>query len=347
VTVAPHRVAALAIPEVVAFDLAIPAQIFGHRDERDRYSFVVCAERPGRVPSTTGFAVEAPYGLDVLDSVDTVVVPGFDPLTAPPPAALDALRRARDRGVRIASVCVGAFALDRRGVHHQVEVGRPDLRPERVQQRRDVAGRGRGDQGELQAPLASATDGVHDPGARRQPGPGQALLEDLALGVVHGVGVDVLPARARVLGDAVAAAAGGQHLATRADLVRGAFTRLADAEHHVPTGDLRSDLIAELTMFRLGMQRHRLDRALAVLADLAASVPELAELRDHLVAEGEQVLRSLLAQVLTGPELEAAALMLSGAVLHSALMHGRLPDDAVITAAVDLVLRAAGTGPSR
>jgi len=135
-----------------------------------------------------------------------------------------------------------------------------------------------------------------------------------------------------------------KHWPTRADLVRGAFTRLADAEHHTPTGDLRSDLIAELTMFRLGMQRHRLDRALAVLADLAASMPELAELRDHLVVEGEQVLRSLLAQVLTGPELEAAALMLSGAVLHSALMHGRLPDDAVITAAVDLVLRAAGTG---
>jgi transcriptional regulator GlxA family with amidase domain len=58
----------------------------------------------------------APYGLDVLDSVDTVVVPGFDPLTAPPPATLDALRRARDRGVRIASVCVGAFALAAAGL---------------------------------------------------------------------------------------------------------------------------------------------------------------------------------------------------------------------------------------
>jgi hypothetical protein len=49
-------------PEVVAFDLAIPAQVFGHRDERDRYAFGVCAAVPGPVPSTTGFAVQAPLG---------------------------------------------------------------------------------------------------------------------------------------------------------------------------------------------------------------------------------------------------------------------------------------------
>jgi hypothetical protein len=36
--------------------------------------------------------------------------------------------------------------------------------------------------------------------------------------------------------------------------------------------------------------------------------------------------------------------MLSGAILNSALMHGRLPSDELIAAAVDLVLRA---GPSR
>jgi hypothetical protein len=43
-----HRaVAALALPDLVAFDLSIPAQIFGHREERDRYEFTVCAQRPG------------------------------------------------------------------------------------------------------------------------------------------------------------------------------------------------------------------------------------------------------------------------------------------------------------
>jgi AcrR family transcriptional regulator len=136
------------------------------------------------------------------------------------------------------------------------------------------------------------------------------------------------------------------HWPTRAHLVRDAFSQMDRAHHHTPTGDLRADLIGELTMFRLGMQRRRLDRALAVLADLAASTPELAELRDELVVEGERVLRQLLGTVLRGDELEAAALMLSGAVLDSALMHGRLPADEVIAAAVDLVLRAAGAPPA-
>src|SRR5262249_48324499 len=52
-----HRVVALALPQVVAFDLSIPAQIFGHVSEHDRYEFTVCAERPGLIETTTGFAV--------------------------------------------------------------------------------------------------------------------------------------------------------------------------------------------------------------------------------------------------------------------------------------------------
>ena len=48
---------ALALPEVVAVDLAIPAQVFGHRDEQERYSFTLCAAEPGLVASTTGFCV--------------------------------------------------------------------------------------------------------------------------------------------------------------------------------------------------------------------------------------------------------------------------------------------------
>jgi hypothetical protein len=59
-----HSVVALAIPQVVAFDLSVPGHVLGHEDERERYSFTVCAERPGEVPSSTGFAVtdDAPTG---------------------------------------------------------------------------------------------------------------------------------------------------------------------------------------------------------------------------------------------------------------------------------------------
>ncbi|WP_375481898.1 GlxA family transcriptional regulator [uncultured Jatrophihabitans sp.] len=111
-----HRVVALAVESVVAFDLAIPAQIFGHPDERDRYLFSVCAERPGVVPTSTGFGVEVTHGLEALEQADTVVVPGFHPKDRPGEANLEALRRAHARGARVASVCIGAFGLAAAGL---------------------------------------------------------------------------------------------------------------------------------------------------------------------------------------------------------------------------------------
>ncbi len=42
-----HAVAALALPSVEAFDLAIPAQVFGDRRQAGQYSFTVCAPTPG------------------------------------------------------------------------------------------------------------------------------------------------------------------------------------------------------------------------------------------------------------------------------------------------------------
>src|ERR1700760_1154892 len=111
-----HRVVALALPEVVAFDLSIAAQVFGHRDERDRYTFTVAAEHPGPVPTTTGFPLTAPAGLDSLAAADTIIVPGFYPLAEPAPAALAALRAAAARGTRIATICIGAFALAATGL---------------------------------------------------------------------------------------------------------------------------------------------------------------------------------------------------------------------------------------
>jgi transcriptional regulator GlxA family with amidase domain len=108
-----HRIVALAVPEVVAFDLSVPAQVFGHRDEQDRYEFTVAAQRPGPVPTTTGFTIAATAGLEALAEADTVVVPGFFPLDAPPEPVLDALRAAPGR---LVSVCTGAFALAAAGL---------------------------------------------------------------------------------------------------------------------------------------------------------------------------------------------------------------------------------------
>lgn len=111
-----HRVVALALPDVVAFDLAIPAQVFGHEDERQLYSFAVCAAEPGLVQTTTGYAIHVAEGLDALLSADTIVVPGFSPLSDPPTEVSEALRQAAARGARVVSVCTGAFALAAAGL---------------------------------------------------------------------------------------------------------------------------------------------------------------------------------------------------------------------------------------
>ena len=110
-----HRLTALALPDVVAFDLATPAQVFGN--EPGRYVFTACGARAGRVPSTTGFAIDVPRGLDALAEADTVLVPGLRPAQWPPRAeVLDALRAAHARGARVASICTGAFVLAHAGL---------------------------------------------------------------------------------------------------------------------------------------------------------------------------------------------------------------------------------------
>lgn len=111
-----HRVVALVLPEVVAFDLSIPAQVFGHADQRDRYSFGACALAAGLVPSTTGFQIHVPIGLEALDSADTIVIPGYVSDAEPPEEVLHALRTAAARGARMVSVCTGAFALAAAGL---------------------------------------------------------------------------------------------------------------------------------------------------------------------------------------------------------------------------------------
>lgn len=111
-----HRVVALALPEVVAFDLSIAAQVFGHRNE-DLYEFSVCTPAPGRVPTTTGFSLLIERGLGALRRADTVLVPGFDAVDMNPArSAVRALRAAEKRGSRLISICTGAFALAAAGV---------------------------------------------------------------------------------------------------------------------------------------------------------------------------------------------------------------------------------------
>jgi len=110
-----HRVAVLALPRAVAFDVTIAVQVFGHEGS-GRYEATLCSVRPGAVTTTTpGFGLTVEAGLEAVAAADTVIVPGFRRGSAPP-EALTALRAAHQRGARIASICSGAFALAEAGL---------------------------------------------------------------------------------------------------------------------------------------------------------------------------------------------------------------------------------------
>ncbi|MFJ7074095.1 GlxA family transcriptional regulator [Streptomyces sp. NPDC098781] len=113
-----HTVAVLALDRVLAFDLAVPVEVFGCvrlPDGRQPYQVRVCGVAP-EVDSGT-YLVRAPWGLEALADADTVIVPGrFDYGSPPPEKALEALRAAAARGSRIASICSGAFTLAQAGL---------------------------------------------------------------------------------------------------------------------------------------------------------------------------------------------------------------------------------------
>ncbi len=109
-----HRVVVLAFAPVVAFDLTIATQVFGH-EKGGRYRVTLCSPVPGQVLTTSGFGIGIDAGLEALASADTVIVPGFA-VHPVPESALIALRAAHARGARLASICSGAFALAQAGL---------------------------------------------------------------------------------------------------------------------------------------------------------------------------------------------------------------------------------------
>ena len=116
----PHRVVALCFDGLVAFDLTAPAQAFqlaAKPGGQPLYRFSTCSPGGSPLQTTSGFLVTPEGDLAALQRADTVVVPGYAALFDPPPdQALEALRAAALRGVRLLSVCTGAFCLAHAGV---------------------------------------------------------------------------------------------------------------------------------------------------------------------------------------------------------------------------------------
>lgn len=113
-----HTVAVVALPDVIAFDLATPVEIFGRArlpDARPAYRVVVCGTEA--TVNAGPFSIAVHSDLGALHRADTIIVPGRNDITEPsPPALLDALRTAAAGGTRIASICVGAMTLAEAGL---------------------------------------------------------------------------------------------------------------------------------------------------------------------------------------------------------------------------------------
>lgn len=114
-----HRVVALVRPVQSTFEIGCAAEVFG--TDRDgvprRYEFEVCTETPGTVATSAGYAMSVPLGLPALESADTVLIPGWIPVSAPlSPPVLSSLLAAHARGARLATICSGVFALARTGL---------------------------------------------------------------------------------------------------------------------------------------------------------------------------------------------------------------------------------------
>jgi transcriptional regulator GlxA family with amidase domain len=113
-----HTIAVLALPDTIPFDLGTPIDTFGRIElptGAPGYRVLVCGTDP--VVTAGPIRIGTDHGVETLAGADTVIVPGrYDPTVPTPAAVLAALREAVDAGIRVASICVGAFTLAEAGI---------------------------------------------------------------------------------------------------------------------------------------------------------------------------------------------------------------------------------------
>jgi hypothetical protein len=79
-----HIVAVLALDGVVAFDLSTPLEVFTRSGGGSAYEVRVCAPAPEI--DAGAFVLRAPWGLDALDTADTIILPGIVDVSADVPS---------------------------------------------------------------------------------------------------------------------------------------------------------------------------------------------------------------------------------------------------------------------
>lgn len=114
-----RSVSVLVLDELAVFEFGVLSEVFGLDRSDDGLpvlDWAVCGVQAGRpVTTSSGVTVTPDRGLGALPGADLVCVAATG-LREFPPAALEALRAARDRGAMLLSVCSGVFVLGAAGL---------------------------------------------------------------------------------------------------------------------------------------------------------------------------------------------------------------------------------------
>lgn len=106
------------------FEFGVACEAFGLDRSRDgvpNLDFAVCAPRAGVVRTSMAFQLVAEHDLGRVAEADLVVVPAMGRGPDVPPAVIEALQAAYERGARLLTFCSGAFALGWAGLLDGIE----------------------------------------------------------------------------------------------------------------------------------------------------------------------------------------------------------------------------------
>ena len=115
-----RRVAVIVCDGVAMFELGITLEVFALKRPElgvPWYDVSIVSFDPPPLRGTGGIGITPTHSVRALTTAGTVVIPNWPRLhEMPPPAMLDAVRRAYARGARLLSICSGAFVLAAAGL---------------------------------------------------------------------------------------------------------------------------------------------------------------------------------------------------------------------------------------
>jgi AraC family transcriptional regulator, transcriptional activator FtrA len=115
-----HKVVIVTYDRLCTFEFGCAVELFAlPRPELavPWYEYAVCAIERAPLRAAGGVEFTVRHGPKLIDSADTIVIPGWrDPDEPPPKALIAQLQRAHERGARLCSICSGVFVLAAAGV---------------------------------------------------------------------------------------------------------------------------------------------------------------------------------------------------------------------------------------